>query len=110
MTENIYPTYYELGKSAALLARKAIVRAYEETGNISEVARLFRTTSKTVRKVVRMWRERGEEGLKDLSRRPRHSPRKTSAAVEALIVAERKKTGYGPGPDSQDTAGERPGG
>jgi transposase len=92
MTENIYPTYYELGKSAPLLARKAIIRAYEETGNISEVARLFRTTRKTVRKVLRRWRERGEEGLKDLSRRPRRSPRKTSAAVEALIVAERKRS------------------
>ena len=57
MTENIYPTYYELGKSASLLARKAIVRAYEETGNISEVARLFRTTRKTMRKVVRRWKE-----------------------------------------------------
>jgi len=32
VTENIYPTYYELGKSAPLLARKAIVRAYEERG------------------------------------------------------------------------------
>ena len=32
VTENIYPTYYELGKSAPLLARKDIVRAYEERG------------------------------------------------------------------------------
>jgi len=48
-----------------------------------------------VRKVVRRREERGEEGLKGLSRRPKHSPRKTSTAVEALIVAERKKTGYG---------------
>ena len=95
MTENIYLTYYELCKSAPLLARKAIIKAYEETGNISEVARLFRTTRKTVRKVLRRWREGGEDGLKDLSRRPNRSPRRTSAAVEALIVAERKKTGYG---------------
>lgn len=64
MTENIYPTYYELCKSAPLLARKAIVRAYEETGNISEVARLFRTTRKTVRKVVRRWKERGRMDLR----------------------------------------------
>jgi transposase len=98
MTENIYLTYYEHCKSAPLLARKAIIKAYEETGNISEVARLFRTTRKTVRKVLRRWREGGEDGLKDLSRRPNRSPRRTSAAVEALIVAERKKTGYGLGP------------
>jgi len=35
MTENIYLTYYELCKSVPLLARKAIIMAYEETGNIS---------------------------------------------------------------------------
>mgnify|MGYP000987513463 CR=1 FL=1 len=63
MTENIYLTYYELCKSAPLLARKAIIKAYEETGNISEVARLFRTTRKTVRKVLRRWRE-GKDLLK----------------------------------------------
>ncbi|MGC9056408.1 MAG: hypothetical protein ACP5J6_06040 [Candidatus Saccharicenans sp.] len=40
MTENIYPTYYELGKSTPILARRAIIRAYKEKGNISEVARL----------------------------------------------------------------------
>jgi len=57
VTENIYPTYYELGKSASLLARKAIVRAYEETGNISDVARLFWTTRQTVRKVLRRERK-----------------------------------------------------
>ena len=57
MIENIYPTYYELGKSAPLLARKAIVRAYEETGNISEVARLFRNTRQTARKVLRRERK-----------------------------------------------------
>jgi len=32
VTENIYPTYYELFKSAPILARKAIIKAYEETG------------------------------------------------------------------------------
>jgi len=95
MTSNIYPTYQELGKSAPVLVRKFVIRAYEETGNISEVARMFGTTRKTVRKVLRRWKEGGEEGLKDLSRRPKRSPRRTSAAVEAMIVAERKKTGYG---------------
>ncbi len=72
-----------------------MIKAYEESGNISEVARVFRTTRKTVRKVVRQWEERGEAGLKPLSRRPKRSPRRTSAAVEALIIADRKKTGFG---------------
>jgi len=95
VTDNIYPSYYELFKSAPLLARKVLIKAYEETGNISEVARKFRTTRKTVRKVLRRYKERGEDGLKDLSRRPRSSPRRTPAVVEGMIVAERKRTGYG---------------
>ncbi len=70
MTSNIYPTYQEIGKSAPVLVRKFVVKAYEERGNISEVARLFRTTRKRVRKVLRRWKEGGEEWLKDLSRRP----------------------------------------
>jgi len=44
MARYIYPRYYELEKSAPVLARKAIIRAYEELGNISEVARIYRTT------------------------------------------------------------------
>ena len=74
---------------------RARVKADEERGNISEVARLHRTTRKTVRKVLGRWKEGGEEGLKDLSGRPKSCPRKTSAGVEGLIIAERKKTGYG---------------
>lgn len=71
MADNIYPTCYEVCKSAPVLARRAIIGAYEENRNISEVARLFRTSRKTVRKVLRRWKERGKEGLKDLSRRPK---------------------------------------
>ena len=52
MTKDLYPAYYELFKNAPLLVRKAIIKAYEETGNISEVARLFQRTRKTVRKLL----------------------------------------------------------
>ena len=44
MTRYIYPRYYELCKSAPVLARKGLIRAYEELGNISDVARIYRTT------------------------------------------------------------------
>jgi len=95
VTESLYPSYCELFKWSVESARRMVIKAYEETGNISEVARVFRTTRQTLRKVLRQWKEGGEAGLKPLSQRPKHSPRKTSAAVEALIVAERKKTGFG---------------
>ena len=65
MREYIYPIYYEIYKGSAILAKKAIVKAYEEMGSISEVSRLYRSTRKTERKVVRRWQEAGEEGLKD---------------------------------------------
>ncbi len=95
MTRYIYPRYHELCKSAPVLARKALIRAYEELGSISAVAGAYGTTRKTVRKVLRRWEEEGEAGLKNRSRRPRHSPRRTSLAVEGMITAVRKDTGYG---------------
>jgi transposase len=55
---NICPIYYKLFNCEPLLVEKAVIKAYEVTGNISEVARLFRATRKTVRKVLRRWRER----------------------------------------------------
>jgi len=95
MTRYIYPGYHELCKSAPVLARKVLVRAYDELGSISAVAKALGTTRKTVRKVLRRWEEEAESGLKDRSRRPRNSPRRTSLAVEGMIVAVRKETGYG---------------
>jgi|GEM_PF-4136442 len=38
---------------------------------------------------------RKEEGLKDLLKRPKNSPNKTPPHIEAIILRERKKTGYG---------------
>ncbi|MDI6698102.1 MAG: helix-turn-helix domain-containing protein [Candidatus Saccharicenans sp.] len=95
MTGNIYPGYQEPGKGSVMIARRAIIRGYEQTGNVSEVARVFGASRKTVRRVLRRWEEEGESGLKDRSRRPHNSPRKTSAAVEGMSIALRKKTGYG---------------
>jgi transposase len=77
------------------MARRALIKAYQRAGNISLVARLFRTTRKTVRKALQRYNHHGEEGLKDISRRPRHSPNKTPLHIEAIILAERKRTGYG---------------
>jgi transposase len=38
----------------------------------------------------------GEAGLQDRSSRPQHSPRRTSRAVEAAVVAARRKDRRGP--------------
>ena len=75
--------------------RKALVGSALEIG-VKPTARAFVTTPKTVRK----WRDRyqaeGLPGLHDRSRRPRICPHKTSAADEATVLAQRRRTpGFG---------------
>lgn len=85
----------ELYKVSPALARRALIKAWKETRNILQVARLYQTTRKTVRKALRRWVEEGEKGFEDRSRRPKNSPRRTSLSLEGAILAERKRTGYG---------------
>ena len=68
---------------------------YENTGSISKVAKLLKTTRKTVRNIIKRFKELKKEGLKDLSRRPKKSPNKTPPHLELAIASVRKKTGYG---------------
>jgi len=77
--------------------RLEMVRFAREHG-VSEAAREFETTRKTVRK----WRDRYEEdhtkGLSDRSRAPHHIPHKMPEAKEAKIadLRERHKRRWGP--------------
>lgn len=93
--EILYPSYRELLKADEIMARKFIIQAYEKTKNISEVARIFKTTRKTVRKIIKRYKEQGENGLVSKSKRPKNFPRKTPTYLEGIIISERKKTGYG---------------
>jgi len=75
--------------------RKALVGSALEIG-VKPTARAFITTPKTVRK----WRDRyqaeGPAGLHGRSRRPKTCPHKTSAADEATVLAQRRRTpGFG---------------
>jgi len=64
-------------------------------GSISEVAAAFGVSRPT----VRLWRDRyraeGRSALRDRSHAPRGCPHRTAEAIEALIVAERKRWGWG---------------
>lgn len=73
--------------------REAMV-AFAQANTISEAARSFDTTRKTVRK----WLERKEAGepLTDRSRRPHSSPSKTPPERAAQVAQARRDTGYGP--------------
>ena len=75
--------------------RKAMVGSALEYG-VKPTARMFGTTPKTVRKWRNRYRNEGPAGLHDRSRRPHTCPHKTSAADEAKILAQRRKTpGFG---------------
>jgi len=57
---------------------------------VSSASREFRTTRMTVRKWVGRFKQNGLDGLKELSRAPKHIPHKMSRDEEAEIVALRE--------------------
>ena len=71
------------------------LRALDERYSAAEVARLFGVTPPT----VRLWRDRyraqGREGLRDGSHAPHRCPHRTDPAVEALILTESERWGWG---------------
>ena len=75
--------------------RKALVGAAAGIG-VKPAARAFGTTPRTVRKWRDRYREEGPAGLRDRSRRPHTCPHQTSAADEAVVLSQRRRTpGFG---------------
>ena len=95
MSMSLYPSYRELYRKDPLFARQKIIEAYKKTVNKSLVARIFKTNRCTVRRILKRYELNGQEGLKNRSTRPKTSPKRTPLHIEGIIVAERKKTGYG---------------
>ena len=67
---------------------------YAQKHGISEAARQYGTTRKTVRMWVRRWE--GRESLVDRSKRPKRIPCQTAPGIEESVAEQRRKTGYGP--------------
>lgn len=57
----------------------------------AQVARDLGVSSKTVNKWLGRYRERGVEGLRDLSSRPHRSPRTTDAVLRTAVLALRRQ-------------------
>jgi putative transposase len=76
-------------------ARLLIVERYRELKSISSVSRELGTSRQVVRKWLRRYEEEGDKGLRDRSRRPHISPRRTASRIESLVSKLRKETGYG---------------
>lgn len=62
-----------------------------EGANISELCRRFGISRKTGYKWLKRYEEGGEGGLADRSRRPHHSPKRSSAEVEAAVIKVREE-------------------
>jgi putative transposase len=89
-------TYAELRDLNPAAARQKLLEALDQLDSIHAVARLFVTDRNTVRKAVRRFRKLGPAGLTDASRRPLRSPTRTKRALEAAVLAARRRHGYGP--------------
>jgi len=76
------------------LSRRALLRTYEERGSLSKLGQLYWRTLRTERDKAISGRRGG--GAQGPNAPVQHSPRRTPLSLEVAIVAERKKTGYGP--------------
>jgi transposase InsO family protein len=61
-----------------------------ENTNLSELCRQFGISCKTGYKWLRRYREGGESGLADRSRRPHHSPRRSPEEIEKAVIGVRQ--------------------
>ncbi len=75
--------------------RRSLVMDALENG-IKPTVRAYKTTVRTVRKWVKRYREKGVEGLHEISRAPKNIPHKTSVEVAERVIAQKKiLKGYG---------------
>ena len=75
-------------------ARKKLIETYERTKSISKTAKLWGTSRNVVRKWLKRYKEKGEKGLEDLSRKLKRSSFKTSSYIEEKVLKIRKERGY----------------
>ncbi|MGY4706328.1 helix-turn-helix domain-containing protein [Candidatus Bipolaricaulota sp. J31] len=96
MFSHTLPQLYSLvTEEGKLMLRLRIVEVYRECGSLRETARRLSISRNTVRKWVRRYREEGEAGLLDRSRRPKRFPRKTPKEVEDKVLKLREERGWG---------------
>ena len=71
------------------------IRALDGRWSVSELSRMYDVSRVTIRLWRDRYREGGRGGLEDRSHAAGSCPHKTDAAIEELIVADRRKYGYG---------------
>ena len=87
-------TYQDLYKANPEVARQKVIEVWEELdGNVKKTARELQCSKNTVKKAVA--RHKAGVSLKDFSRRPNRHSDQTPLKWEEIVIAERKKTGFG---------------
>lgn len=81
--------------SIVTLRREFVLLADRAGVNFSELCQRFGISRKTGYKWRKRYREQGEEGLGDESRRPKHSPRQSLSEIEEKVLAVRDEYGWG---------------
>jgi transposase InsO family protein len=81
--------------STMSLRQEFLALAQNEGVNFSELCRRFGISRKTGYKWRRRYREKGVTGLADRSRRPQHSPKRSSSGIEEKVLAVRDEYGWG---------------
>jgi transposase InsO family protein len=82
-------------ESAMSLRLEFVMFALQDNANIRSLCRRFGVSAPTAYKWIERYRAGGKEALADQSRRPKHSPLRTSAAIEQAIVQIRREHGWG---------------
>ena len=83
--------YYQLIRDMSNFNLRLQMVTKAQGTSVSEAARFYGTTRKTVRKWVRRHKEHGLDGLKDLRRIPKHIPHKLKEEDESRIIELRQK-------------------
>lgn len=77
--------------------RRRMIALWESGRTPTELSRQFGVSRQTIYTFIWRWREEGEAGLEDRSRRPHSSPRKTQPSIEqALVRLKDQHPDYGP--------------
>lgn len=71
------------------------LRALDERYTVTEVAEMYGYSRPSVRLWRDRYREHGREGLVDRSHAPSSCPHRTDATIEAWIIGDRKRWGFG---------------
>ena len=81
--------------NAMSIRKEFVILALQTGSNIRGLCRQYGISSRTAYKWIARYQAEGEAGIEERSRRPQHSPRKTDAAMEQMVLDKRAETSWG---------------